>query len=168
MPNFFLGNINNPQAPKRRPYNPFGYVDEAQNLARESVQGFGEQLRPGLEREIGNALGGLNEIGALRSGGANVALRDISTNYAQQVGAFAKQATGDVIGAGLEARRLRDEEKRYQNSRRGGIFRAIGSVLGAGAGFLIGGPGGAVAGASAGGSVAGTGPNGWGGSAQYD
>lgn len=135
------------------PYDPFGDVKRAQNLGREGVLGYGEALRPGLEREIGNALGGLNSIGALRSGGTTVALGDITTNYAQQIGAYAKQAAGEATGYGLQARQLRDQERRYQDSRRGGLFRAIGSVLGAGVGFLAGGPSGASAGASAGASV---------------
>ena len=143
------------------PYDPFRDVKGAQDAAREGVIGYGEALRPGLEREIGNALGGLNSIGALRSGGARVALNDITTNYAQQIGAYSKQAAGEATGYGLEARRLRDEEKRYRDSKRASLFKAIGSTLGAGLGFFAGGP----AGAAAGGSVAGTGPNGWGGSA---
>ena len=155
MPNMFLGNINAPIGSKPRGYDPFRFAGQAQDLARESVEGFGEQLRPGLEREIGNALGGLNEIGALRSGGANVALRDISTNYAQQVGAFAKQATGDALAYGLEARRLKDADRRAQEAKRAALFGAIGSVLGAGVGFVAGGPAGAVAGAGAGGRIAG-------------
>lgn len=146
------------------PYDPFKDVKRAQDLARTGVEGYGETLRPGLEREIGNALGGLNEIGALRSGGANVALRDISTNYAQQVGAFAKQAAGESIGYGLEAKRLRLAKKQFEASQRSGLLKSIGSVLGAGVGFALGGPAGAAAGAG----VAATGPNGWGGDAtQY-
>jgi len=155
MPNMFIGNINNPVGAPRRGYDPFRFAATAQDLARRSVEGFGEQLRPGLEREIGNALGGLNEIGALRSGGANVALRDISTNYAQQVGAFAKQATGDALGYALEARRLKDADRRAQEAKRAALFGAIGSVLGAGVGFIAGGPAGAAAGATAGGRVTG-------------
>lgn len=139
------------------PYDPFGDVKRAQNLGREGVLGYGEALRPGLEREIGNALGGLNSIGALRSGGTTVALGDITTNYAQQIGAYAKQAAGEATGYGLQARQLRDQERRYQDSRRGGLFRAIGSVLGAGVGFLTGGPAGAAAGASVGNRVASSG-----------
>ena len=138
--------------PPARPtgYDPYADVGRAQDLAREGVIGYGESLRPGLEREIGNALGGLNEIGALRSGGANVALTDISTNYAQQVGAYAKQAAGEATGYGLEAQKIRLERDRQKQARKAGLLKAIGGVLGAGIGFLVGGPAGAVAGAGVG------------------
>jgi hypothetical protein len=141
--------------PKPRPagYDPYQDVERAQQLSMEGVEGYGEALKPHLLREIGTALGGLNEIGALRSGGANVALSDISTNYAQQIGAYAKQASGNALGYGLEAQRIRQERQRQKDAKKGGLLKAIGGVLGAGVGFLVGGPAGAVAGASIGGSA---------------
>lgn len=149
-------------------HDPFGYVPRAQELAQKGVEGFGEQLRPGLEREIGNALGGLNSIGALRSGGSTVALNDITTNYAQQVGAYAKQAAGDAIGYGLQARQMRDAWSEQQRARHGGLLKAIGGVLGAGVGFLAGGPTGAAVGQQLG--TGATGPEGtdWGGDAEQN
>lgn len=134
--------------PPKRKHDPFGYVPQAMDFAREGVNAFGEQLRPGLEKQIGDALGGLNSIGALRSGGTNVALNDITTNYANQVGTYAKQAASDAIGYGLQARQLRDAWSEQQAAKHGGLLKAIGSVLGAGVGFLVGGPGGAAAGAN--------------------
>lgn len=149
-------------------HDPFAYVKKAQDYASQGVEGFGEQLRPGLEREIGNALGGLNSIGALRSGGSTVALNDITTNYAQQVGAYAKQAAGDAIGYGLQARQMRDQWSEQQAAKRGGLLKAIGGVLGAGVGFLAGGPAGAALGQQIG--TAATGPEGtdWGGDAEQN
>jgi hypothetical protein len=141
--------------PAKKGYDPYADVERAQQLSREGVEGYGEALRPHLMREIGNALGGLNEIGALRSGGANVALNDITTNYAQQIGAYAKQASGNALGYGLEAQKLRMERQKEKDRKRAGLFKAIGSVLGAGVGFLVGGPAGAVAGAGVGGSLGG-------------
>lgn len=132
------------------PNDPFGDVGRAQELTKTSVEGYGETLKPHLMREIGNALGGLNSIGALRSGGAEVALGDISTDYAQQIGSYAKQATGDAIGYGLEAHRQRMEEKARHDAKKAGLLKAIGGVLGAGIGFLVAGPPGAVAGAGIG------------------
>lgn len=120
-------------------YDPFRDVKRAQDLGREGVEGYGETLRPGLEREIGTALGGLNSIGALRSGGSTVALNDITTNYAQQIGAYAKQAAGEATGYGLQAGQLRLQKRQMDDQRRGGLLKAIGSVLGAGIGFATGG-----------------------------
>jgi hypothetical protein len=144
-------------APAKKPYHPLDEVSRVQDLSREGVEGYGEQLRPHLMREIGNALGGLNEIGALRSGGTTVALNDISTNYAQQIGAYAKQATRENIGYGLETARLQHERSEAKRRRKGGLLKAIGGVLGAGVGFLVGGPPGAVAGAGVGSGAAGGG-----------
>src|SRR5437879_5450112 len=87
------------------PNDPFSYVPEAQDLARESVIGYGETLQPQVLKDVGTAIGGLNEIGALRSGGTTVALGDIASKYGAMVGAYAKEATGGAISAGLEARR---------------------------------------------------------------
>jgi len=135
--------------------DPYGDVPQAQEFAMQGVEGYGEALRPHLLREIGTALGGLNEIGALRSGGANVALSDISTNYAQQIGAFAKQASGQALGYGLEAGRLRFEREQARAKKKAGLLKAIGSVLGAGIGFFASGmnPAGAAAGATIGGGA---------------
>lgn len=140
--------------PRQPRYDPFGDVGSAQEYLREGVEGYGEQLRPHLMREIGNALGGLNSVGALRSGGTTVALRDISSDYAERIGSYAKQASGAALDAGLEARRLRDQDEERRRARRASIGRAVGGLLGAGVGFFLGGgPAGAAAGARIGSSV---------------
>lgn len=135
--------------------DPYSDVPEAQNYLREGVEGFGEQLRPHILKDIGDTLGGLNSIGGLRSGGTEVALGDITEKYAAQVGAFAKEATAGGLSAGLEARRQRFREDQAKQARKAGLMKAIGSVLGAGIGFLAAGPPGAVAGAGVGGKAAG-------------
>lgn len=137
--------------------DPFSYVPEAQDLLRESVTGFGEQLQPAILKDIGSTLGGLNEIGGLRSGGTKVALQDIAGKYGAMVGAYAKEATGAGLSAGLEARRQKFAEDQARAARRAGLMKAIGSVLGAGVGFFAAGPGGAAAGAKAGSSIYGQG-----------
>lgn len=165
----FAGTLVNSKKSAPTPqFDPFQDVQRAQDTMRESVEGYGEAMRPHLMREIGNALGGLNSIGALRSGGTTTALNDITTNYAQQIGAFAKQATGDAVGYGMEGSRLRlqnrgldIEEKKRKDAKRAGLMSAIGSVLGAGVGFIAGGPIGAVAGAKIGGSIAPDDPGGY-------
>src|SRR3990172_207669 len=106
--------------PRRDRDDPYRDVDQAQAFLREGVEGFGEQLRPGLLREIGNTLGGLNEIGALRSGAVPVHLGEIGERYGQQVGAYAKQATQYGLGAGLEAGRMRFEREERSEERRVG------------------------------------------------
>lgn len=121
--------------PAAAPSDPYADVGRAQELARQGVEGYGETLKPQMLREIGTALGGLNEIGALRSGGAEVALNDIGTNYSQMIGSYAKQASGDAIGYGLQAHRQRFDEEEAAQARKAATLRSIGSVLGAGIGF---------------------------------
>ena len=118
--------------------DPYSDVERAQELLREGVTGYGEQLRPGLLREIGTTLGGLNEIGALRSGAVPVELGNISERYGQQVGAYAKQATMGGVEFGLQARRQRFEEQEAKRRRKAGLLKSIGSVIGAGIGFIPG------------------------------
>lgn len=142
--------------PKKPAYDPYSEVGGASDYLMQGVEGYGETLKPHLLREIGTALGGLNSIGALRSGGSKVALQDISTDYAQQIGAYAKQASGDALGYGLEARRLRDQDDERRRARKASVLKAVGGLLGAGVGFFVGGgPAGAVAGAKIGSGVGG-------------
>ena len=146
------------------PYDPFADVKRAQEYAREGVQAYGEQLQPYLLKDIGSTLGSLNEIGALRSGGTQVALRDLTGEYANRIGSFAKGATLEAIGTGLAAsdarlreRALRNEEEAERRRRRGALLGAIGATLGAGVGFIASGgnPLGAVKGATVGAKVGG-------------
>lgn len=142
--------------------DPFADVATAQNYAREGVQGFGNALQPQLRRTIGSAIGGLNAIGGLRSGGTVQALNDISSDYGSQIGAFAQQATLGAMNTGLgaNAERRQNQMFRFQQdqarrARQGGVMRVLGGVLGAGIGFAVGGPKGAQIGAGAAGSVLG-------------
>jgi hypothetical protein len=120
--------------------SPFSDVPEAQDYLRESVQGYGEQLQPAILKDIGTTLGSLNEAGGLRSGGVTVALGDVGQKYASMIGAYAKQASGAGLEAGLEARKQRFAEEEARRARKHSLLKAIGSVLGAGVGFIAAGP----------------------------
>lgn len=154
------------QPKKPDPNSPFSYVPEAQDYLRESVKGYGEQLQPEILKEIGSTLGGLNAIGGLRSGGAEVALGDIGQKYAAMVGSYASQATQGGLQAGLQARRQKFTEDEAKRARKAALLKAVGSVLGAGIGFVASGgnPAGVAAGAKIGGSLGGAG----GSDATYD
>ena len=145
-------------------YDPFKDVQRAQDLTREGVKAFGEQLRPDLLKDIGNTLGGLNSIGALRSGGTKVALDDVSRSYTDRIGQFASAATAGAVNSGLAAGGLRldnrgqdFQEAEAKRARKASLLKSIGSVLGAGVGFALGGPPGAALGGSVAGSMAGGG-----------
>lgn len=144
----------------RAGFDPYRDVPRAQDLAREGVQAFGDQLRPQFEKQVGDVLGGLNSIGGLRSGGTQVALNDLSRTYADTVGTHARASTLEAIGSGLAASGARQENRRMdlyerelKDKRRAALLGSIGTVLGAGVGFLAAGPPGAAVGASAAGKV---------------
>lgn len=143
-----------------------GDIGPYQDLFEDSVEAYGDIAGADLRREIGSTLGGLNSIGALRSGAVPVELGEISERYADRIGNYAAMTTGDAVGAAFTDYGLRrgvfesdrdvflDEEERRRRSR-SGLLRGIGSALGAGLGFVAGGPPGAAAGASAGGALGG-------------
>ena len=138
-------------------FDPLRDVKRTQDFAREGVKSFGESLNRPLLKSIGDALGGLNEIGALRSGGTKVAFDDITERFGAITGRFASEATLGAIGQGLEAGRSRTsaaalqfEKDEARRKRKSGLFKAIGGIVGAGIGFATGGPAGAVAGGQAG------------------
>jgi hypothetical protein len=141
-------------------YDPFADVDEAQRRTREGVIANAELMRPELMSQIGDTLGGLNSIGALRSGGTKVALDDINRQFTDRIGLISRAATQDALGTGLGAGQLRLGERRQQfeesearRKRRASLLGSIGSVVGAGIGFLVGGPPGAAVGGTVGGKV---------------
>jgi len=159
-------------------FDPYPDIQRASEFARGAVEAYGRQLQPLVQREIGNALGGLNSIGALRSGGTRVALGEINRDFADRVGTYASQEAGRAFGygsdiartragldvgdrqfeldrgeLGLAERRQNFEESEARRRRRSGVLSAIGSVLGAGIGFAVGGPGGAAVGSQLAGQV---------------
>ncbi len=148
--------------PKTRGFDPFRDVGRAQDFTREGVIASGELLRPELLSRIGDTLGGLNEIGALRSGGTRVALGELSREFTDRFGNIASAATLGSIGSGLRAGELRQtdraqsfREEEARRARKAALRRAIGSVVGAGLGFAVGGPPGAAAGAKVGNTAGG-------------
>jgi hypothetical protein len=128
------------------PFDPGGNVDQAANTAKRVAIGAGQAAQPYLTRQIGTALGGLNSIGALRSGAVPVAMQDIATDYGRQIGAAGERAAGESLGAGLGASELDLEKQRLAQQRKSSLLGAIGGLLGTGLGFAIGGPAGAAVG----------------------
>ena len=138
-------------------FDPFRDVGRAQDFTREGVIASGELLRPELLSRIGDTLGGLNEIGALRSGGTKVALEGINREFTDRFGQIASRATLGALNTGvsagglrLQSRGLDFQEEEAKRKRKAALLRAIGSVVGAGIGFAVGGPPGAAVGASVG------------------
>ena len=138
-------------------FDPLMDVERAQDFTREGVVASGELLRPEIMSRIGDTLGGLNSIGALRSGGTRVALGEINREFTDRMGNIASQATLGALGTGVQAgglrvqdRELRFREEEGKRERRAALMRAIGGVVGAGIGFAVFGPPGAVAGAGLG------------------
>ncbi len=115
--------------------DPYRDVGRAQDLTREGVVATAELMKPELLRTIGDTLGGLNSIGALRSGGSTIALRDISRDFTNRIGQFASAATLGSIGQGLDATSMRNRRREARKQRQAALYQAIGGVIGAGAGF---------------------------------
>jgi len=118
--------------------NPFqtgGYVDQAAAAANKAATGFGQAAQRPLAQQVGTMLGGLNSIGALRSGAVPVAAGDIASAYGTQVGAAAKQAAGESLGAGLAANEQDLMRQQMEEQRRASLLGSIGSALGFGAGI---------------------------------
>lgn len=134
---------------RRRSEDPFTYIERAQELTREGVIASGELLRPELLARIGDTLGGLNTIGALRSGGTEVALRDISREFTDRFGNIATAATLQAGGIGLGAADINLRRREAESARKRSLLASIGGVVGAGLGFALAGPAGAVAGSQA-------------------
>jgi hypothetical protein len=139
--------------PANRP-GVWGEVDRGIATLDTAVKGYGELLKPELMQQIGSALGGLNGIGALRSGASQVALNDIGTNYSDRVGSYAATTASQGADLGLNVKNYLQNAKNQRDQKRAALLGSIGSVLGAGIGFLAG-PAGAALGADAAGKLAG-------------
>ncbi len=130
-------------ATRGRTFDPYRDVPRAQDLTREGVKASGELLRPELLERIGDTLGGLNEIGALRSGGTKVALEGINREFTDRFGQIASRATLGAINTGISAgglrlgaRRQSFKEEEAERRRKAALLGAIGNVIGVGIGFI--------------------------------
>jgi hypothetical protein len=123
-------------------YNPMPAADYM-NAAKEAQRAISEQAGDDLQKAIGNKLGDLNAIGALRSGATSSALRDISEDYSKQVSragaansltylqmrdeaqnaAARTAALGAVSAADREERALEREESRRRFDATFGLER---------------------------------------------
>ncbi len=130
-------------ATRGRTFDPYRDVPRAQDFTREGVIASGELLRPELLERIGDTLGGLNEIGALRSGGTKVALEGVNREYTDRFGQIASRATLGALDTGISAGRLRlgargqtFQEEEAKRRRKAAMLGAIGGVVGMGIGFI--------------------------------
>lgn len=152
-------NLASPNMPATgpAPYDPNSLdsnISQFQGAEAAGVQGYGDMVGQDFRKQVGGLLGDLNSIGGLRSGGVVSGINDLTTNYARQIGDYAKMTAGQATQLGQEEydanveRKYRaDAEKR---ARRHSLLSGIGTVLGGVGGFLAGGPAGAMAGASVG------------------
>lgn len=128
-------------------------VGQYQNYLSEGVRGYADIAGQDLRKSIGETLGGLNGIGALRSGAVQSGINDLVTNYGRQIGDYASMTATEGAKLGQTENDLEVERKRRdeadRRSRRGGFLRGVGTLLGGGIGLITGGPAGAMAGAKA-------------------
>ena len=149
-----------PSAAPSSPYDPMNLdsnIGHFQGALANGVEGYADIAGQDFRKAVGNTLGDLNSIGALRSGATVTSMNDLTTNYARQVGDYAKMASteGARMGqeeydANLERKYRADAEKR---ARKQSLLSGIGTVLGGVGGFMVGGVPGATAGAKIGGAL---------------
>lgn len=129
-------------------FNVGSQVGHFQDMAREGVQGYGNMIGADLQKSIGTMLGGMNSIGALRSGAVPVAAGDIMGQYGREVGNYASMATRDAIGMGQEQASLESERdyraRSDRRARKGGLFGTLGKLAGGVAGSVLGPVGAAI------------------------
>lgn len=112
-----------------------------QNAAKEGVNAIGQGLAFDFRRELGSYLGGLNSIGALRSGAVESGANDIMRTYADRVGAAASTATLGAIGYGAQG--VDSELQRQQaaadrkQANKSSIWGGLGSLAGAAVGAFL-------------------------------
>lgn len=82
--------------------NTVANIQTMQDLAAKGVQGYGDMLGVDFRKDVGNLLGGLNRIGAIRSGAVQAGVGDLMDTYGRRVGDYASMATRDAMGLGLQ------------------------------------------------------------------
>lgn len=106
-----------------------------QDMASESVRGYGSMLGRDFQKQVGVMLGGLNDIGALRSGRVQSELGDLSDQYGRSVGEYASMATRDAMGMGqteydrdVERKYREDADRRARKSSKWGALGKLGGL----------------------------------------
>jgi hypothetical protein len=83
------------------------YVDKRlpqfADAMKGAVQGYSDIASQNFQKDVGNTLGGLNSIGALRSGAVQSNLRDLATTYGRQTGDYAAQTAGQAASLAASA-----------------------------------------------------------------
>lgn len=133
----------------------WGDIDAGQASLEGAVKGYADLIKPDFLAQIGTALGGLNSIGALRSGATTVALEDLGRQYSDRIGAYAATTAAQGADLGLQVRDRITAAKRQRQAQHAAFLKTLGSVLGAGIGFIAGGPAGAGVGGRLGQGIAG-------------
>lgn len=120
--------------------NDLGYqIDRFQREAREGVKGYGRMLGKDLQREIGTMLGGLNGIGALRSGAVQANARDLMDAFGRRVGDYASMTTMGALQM-AQAEKAAESDRRFRTKLRQDMKSAsrsqmIGQMLGGAVGL---------------------------------
>ncbi len=115
-----------------------GFVERVgalQSLQKESVQAIGAQLAPQFRRQVARLLGGLQSIGALRSGAATAGISRASAQFGEALSTGLAAKVGDQFGTALGLEQLAEQRAARKASEKRGLFGSIGKI---GARFLAG------------------------------
>lgn len=114
-------------------------VNYFQSADAAAVQGYGDIAAQDFTKQVGQMLGNLNSIGALRSGGVEAGINDAMTKYGRQIGDYASMTATTAAGQGQEENAAQIErnfrQQQLDAANRNSVFGDIGQLLGAGLGF---------------------------------
>jgi hypothetical protein len=122
-----------PRQPNPKPFLG-GQFDAFRNAMQEAVGGYGAMAGEDFQRRVGEFLGGMNEIGALRSGGVQAGVDQFGREFGRQIGHYSSMASRDALGMAQQEHDSDVErafrERQYQDAKRASKRRGIGKLLG--------------------------------------
>lgn len=86
-----------PPAVRNGMWGADGLAEKYTGAMSGAVEAYGRQAGIGMNKQVGELLGNLNSIGALRSGGVVAGTRNIAQGYASTIGDYASMTAKDAL-----------------------------------------------------------------------
>lgn len=113
----------------------FQSAQRFKSFNEDAIRGYGALAGEDFAKQVGSTLGGLNQVGALRSGAVSSELGNLTDRYARTIGQYALQAAPQsmeqALGFQTGVKQFEDEAAR---SRKAGFLSTVGGLLGKGIG----------------------------------
>lgn len=125
------------QLPQQGPLEG-GYFDAMNNAMQQAAQGYANTEGQKFQVDVGKMLGGLNSIGALRSGAVVADTNNLMNTYAGDVSNYnaqlAEQAAQLGLSADMQNQEINQNQQQFdlkrKDANRNAIAQAVGTVLG--------------------------------------